>query len=127
MISLKTAQTIHRILIERFGGADGIRDTQGLESALLRPFQSFENEYLYPDVLSKAAALIESLIGNHPFIDGNKRTGYVLMRLFLISNHADINASEQEKFDFVMGIASGKMKYDDIVRWLQYHIIEAKA
>ena len=113
MISLKIAERIHGILIEKFGGAEGIRDLQALESTLLRPFQTFENEYLYPDILSKAAALIESLIGNHPFIDGNKRTGYVLMRLFLISNHAD----------FVMHIASGKMKYDDIIDWLQHHTI----
>ena len=60
MISLKIAERIHGILIERFGGAEGIRDLQALESALLRPFQTFENEYLYPDILSRLLHLLKA-------------------------------------------------------------------
>jgi death-on-curing protein len=92
-----------------------------LESALKRPFQSFEGSDLYPDVVEKAAALIESILTNHPFIDGNKRTGYVLMRLYLIENDKDVLASQEEKYEFVMNIASGKLKLQEIVEWLSTH------
>ncbi|MCU7549005.1 Fic family protein [Chitinophagaceae bacterium LB-8] len=86
MITLIQAEKIHNILIDSFGGTKGIRDQGGLMSALSRPFQTFEGSDLYITVIEKAAALIESLINKHPFIDGNKRTGYVLMRLLLLDN-----------------------------------------
>jgi death-on-curing protein len=124
MISFEDAQQIHDILIKRYGGTAGIRDVQSLKSALIRPFQIFENVDLYPDILSKATALIESIIVNHPFIDGNKRTGYVLMRLFLINNKIDINATEDEKYDFVIKIASGNSDYDEILDWLKAHTLK---
>ena len=93
MISVKEAEEVHRVLINTFGGSHGLRNLSSLESALARPFQSFENQELYPTVILKAAALLESLIINHPYIDGNKRTGYALLRLFLLSNGLDIEAS----------------------------------
>lgn len=127
MISLKIAKQIHILLIKNFGGVDGIRGTQLLKSVLIRPFQTFNNINLYPDTLSKAAALIENVITNHPFIDGNKRTGYVLMRLFLISNNKDVVASENEKFEFVVSIASGIKKYDEILEWLKIHTSNIKS
>ena len=68
-----------------------------------------------------AASLIESILNNHPFIDGNKRTGYVIFRLFLINNGIDIKATQQEKYEFVMSIASGKKRFDEIVNWLEKH------
>ncbi|MEP1096365.1 MAG: type II toxin-antitoxin system death-on-curing family toxin, partial [Cyclobacteriaceae bacterium] len=77
MISEREALEIHSILIERFGGSEGIRDKALLLSALNRPFQTFDGNELYPTVIDKAAAILESIIKNHPFIDGNKRTGYV--------------------------------------------------
>ena len=94
MISVKEAEEIHRILINTFGGSHGIRDLNGLASALARPFQSFGNQELYPTIILKATALLESLLINHPFIDGNKRTGYTLLRLFLFSNGLYIEASQ---------------------------------
>ena len=119
MIAVSLAEEVHRMLINKFGGTNGIRDLPALESALLRPFQTFEDINLYPDALHKAAAIIESIIANHPFIDGNKRTGYVLMRLFLISNNLDIHASQQEKFEFVISIANGSRNYNEIIGWLK--------
>ena len=73
--------------------------------------------------MEKAAALIESILINHPFIDGNKRTGYVTMRLFLIQNGCDIKASQNDKYNFVISIASGLLKYDGIVTWLKSNTI----
>ena len=74
MIEVREALLIHQVLIEKFGGSHGLRDRGLLESALARPFQTFNDEELYPGPIEKAAALIESIITNHPFIDGNMCT-----------------------------------------------------
>ena len=95
------ALQIHEILINSFGGSHGIRDINLLDSALSRPFQTFDGKELYPTPIEKAASLIESILLNYPFIDGNKRTGYAIMRLFLINEGLDIKASQKEKYDFV--------------------------
>ncbi|QQS51315.1 MAG: type II toxin-antitoxin system death-on-curing family toxin [Bacteroidota bacterium] len=84
MISISEVILIQDILIEKFGGTHGIRDKGLLESALSRPFQTFDKKDLYPTAIQKAAALIESIVINHPFIDGNKRIGFVIMRLYLM-------------------------------------------
>ncbi|MDP4283215.1 MAG: Fic family protein [Bacteroidota bacterium] len=86
MILIQEVKEIHKTLIDTFGGSHGIRDLPALESALARPFQTFDDKDLHPTPLHKAASLIESILINHPFIDGNKRTGYVLMRILLIDN-----------------------------------------
>ena len=122
MISIKETEEIHKLVIEMFGGSHGIRDYNALNSALARPFQTFDNKDLYSDTIQKAASLIESILINHPFIDGNKRTGYILLRMFLIQNGVDISATQEEKYEFVIGIASSKIKYEQILDWLQKHI-----
>lgn len=77
MISVKDVFIIHNEVIKRFGGSFGVRDQDALESALARPFQSFGGEEFYPTSIEKATAIGESLIKNHPFIDGNKRIGFL--------------------------------------------------
>ena len=112
---------IHRSLIEKTGGMDGIRDAQLLDSALKTPFQTFGGNNLYPDILDKASQLCYSLIENHPFIDGNKRIGVHLMLLFLKLNNIEVNYSQQELVDFGLDIASGKMSKNDIKEWIIEH------
>jgi death-on-curing protein len=124
MITLDDAVKIHSILIERFGGTKGVRDKNSLESALLRPYQTFDKKQLYLSPAQKAAAIIESIITNHSFLDGNKRFGYAAMRLTLLSDGMDIIASEDEKYDFVIKIAQGIFKYPDILNWINSKIIE---
>lgn len=119
MISVVEVEQLHKLLIDQFGGSHGIRDKAALESALSRPFQTFDNNDLYPTVIDKAASLIESILVNHPFIDDNKRTGYIVLRLYLINNGLDIFASQDNKFEFVINIASGTVKYDGMVSWLK--------
>ena len=119
MIPFKEVELLHRILIDKFGGSHGIRDKAALESAISRPFQTFDGNDLYPSVFEKAASLIESILVNHPFIDGNKRTGYTLLRLYLIQNGLDINAAQDNKYEFVIDIASGTLKYEGILSWLK--------
>jgi death on curing protein len=92
-----------------------------LATHIARPFQTFAGLELLPSILEKAASIIESLLMNHPFIDGNKRTGYVVLRLFLINNGLDILASEDNRYEFVIGIAAGKLKFEEIVHWLLTH------
>ena len=121
MIPLKEVEQVHKLLIDTFGGSHGIRDLSALLSALARPFQTFDNKELYPTSIDKAASLLESIVSNHPFIDGNKRTAYVLARLFLLQNGMDIKASQQDKYEFVMSIASGKMRFEEIVSWIEKH------
>jgi death on curing protein len=119
MITTEQAIQIHEVLIERFGGSKGLRDNGLLESALLRPFHTYDGIELHENDFIKAAALIEGILINHPFVDGNKRIGYVLMRLFLLENGIEINASQDEKYQFVIDIASGKLRLIEIQTWIQ--------
>lgn len=118
MIDLSEVEKIHDILIEKFGGAKGIRDKGLLESSINRPYQTFDGQELYPDPVDKAAAIFESIVTNHPFIDGNKRTAYVLMRLMLKNYSIDINIGQNEKYDFVIKAASEHMTFDQIRTWI---------
>jgi death on curing protein len=121
MIDYCTAEKVHTILIEQFGGATGIRDPRGLEAALARPMSTFDSNDLYVSPIDKASALFESLIIAHPFMDGNKRISYVLMRLFLLENGLDIIASQDEKYDLVISASTGKWRFDEINSWLSLH------
>jgi len=121
MILLEDVLSIHEFLINKFGGSHGIRDVGLLNSALARPFQTFDGVDLHKSHLEKAAALIESIVTNHPFIDGNKRTAYVLMRLYLLENGLDIKATQDEKYEFVISIASGNVSFEQIVEWISNH------
>ena len=122
MIGFKDALAIHSILIEKFGGSHGIRDHNLLEAALNRPFATFDNQELYPHPAVKASALLESILINHPFVDGNKRTGYVLMRIMLINFGFDIHATQSEKYDFIISIASGEKNIELIKEWIHSHL-----
>lgn len=123
MIDTKEVLSIHEILIEKFGGSNGVRDMALLESALARPFSTFDGNELYPTSFEKAAALVESILINHPFVDGNKRTGYVLMRFLLLKGNVDVNATQDEKYDFVIGITTGDFRIDNITNWLKNNLV----
>ena len=124
MIRLEFVINIHEVLIEKFGGIHGIRDKKALESAISRPFMTFDQQDLYPSPIEKAAALLESVISNHPFIDGNKRIGYVLMRYFLMENNLDVKATQTEKYEFVIRIAQGQLSFEQIHTWLSERVIK---
>ncbi len=83
---------------------------------------TFEGEDLYPDLVTKAAALGFSLIQNHPFVDGNKRVGHAAMETYLILNGHELIASVDESEAFVLGLASGKIARDELEKWLRKHV-----
>jgi death-on-curing protein len=118
MIDFQTTLLIHNILIEKFGGVKGIRDQGGLEAAIARPNATFDGQDLYPEAIDKAAAIFESIIINHPFLDGNKRTAYALLRLTLLEFEIDITATEDEKYDMTISASKGELNFDGIKLWL---------
>lgn len=99
---------IHEQVIKLFGGSNGIRDVNSLESAIARPFQTFDEEDLYPTTFEKAAAIGESIIMNHPFVDGNKRTGYVLMETLLRIDNYKVNTTDEDLYEFVIQNCHGQ-------------------
>ncbi|MGG9964041.1 type II toxin-antitoxin system death-on-curing family toxin [Ferruginibacter sp. SUN106] len=119
MISKEEVLIIHNEVVSTHGGANGIREISGLESAISRPFQLFEGVELYTSVFEKAAAIDESIIMNHPFIDGNKRTGYVLMETILRIEGLKINASDEFLYSFIIQITTGEIRFEQIVEWLK--------
>jgi death-on-curing protein len=126
MISLETALIIHHKSIETYGGGSGIRDEGSLLAALGRPWQTFDQQELYASPVDKAAALFESIIINHPFIDGNKRTAYVLLRLTLHLYSLDILADEEEKYVMTIEASCGTIRFDEIKGWISNHLLKIK-
>lgn len=110
---------LHARLIEETGGSHGVRDIGLLLSALGRSQASFEESDLYPDVFSKAAALMDSLIRNHPFLDGNKRTGVMAAGLFLLRNGYRLNASNASLESLALDIAQSKVAIEEMATWLR--------
>jgi death-on-curing protein len=118
---LTTAEVLllHARLIQRTGGGGGVRDTGLLESALARPKATFDQDELYPDLWSKAAALMHSLIKNHPFVDGDKRTALTAAGLFLQLNGYRLVASNQAALEFTQSAAVGRVELGEMARWLE--------
>jgi len=119
MILLEDILQIHKYVIEKYGGSHGLRDSGLLESAIARPFQTFGGEDLYTSIFEKAAALGESLSINHPFIDGNKRTGAVAMVALLEDEGLIFSANEDDFYEFIISISISEMLFDEIVEWLK--------
>lgn len=123
MIKLSKNQVIkiHGMLIEQTGGKDGIRDDGLLDSALNAPFQTFDGEYIYKTIKVKAAKLGYFLVKNHPFIDGNKRTGILVMITFLEINGFEITCSDEELIILGLGLAEGTINDKDLLNWIIDH------
>jgi death-on-curing protein len=100
---------IHRDQIERYGGDPGLRDLYLLQSAMAMPAAGFGGRYLHTDLFEMAAAYLFHITQNHPFVDGNKRTGAVASLVFLSLNDNEIEADEEEFERIVLGVAQGKI------------------
>ena len=112
---------VHYRLLSETGGEHGVRDLGLLESAIARPQATFDRQELYRDIFEKAAALMESLINDHPFVDGNKRTGIACTVLFLQQNGISFSAKNAELEKFTLRVASSKAGRSEITKWLKKH------
>jgi len=109
---------IHSRLVAETGGSHGVRDLGMLESAVARPKATFDDKDLYPDLFTKAAALMDSLINNHPFVDGNKRVGITAAGLFLLINGWQLSTSPQELETITLQVALEGMEIAVLADWL---------
>lgn len=121
-LSLDEILELHRILLEQFGGAAGVRDLGALESAVVQPLMAFGGEDLYPTVADKAAALAFSLVMNHPFVDGNKRIGHAALETFLVLNGFEMSAGVDEQEQVMLALAAGTLKREPFTEWVRTHL-----
>jgi death-on-curing protein len=112
---------LHARLIEETGGSHGLRDLGRLESATAHPQAADGGQDLVPDVFSKAAALMDSLVHDHPFVDGNKRTGITAAALFLVRNGYRLTTTNPELEAFTRRVAEARPDIAEIADWLQAH------
>ena len=113
---------IHRRVMEQSGGMAGVRDIGALESAVAQPRMTFAEKDLYPTIVEKAAALGFSIIQNHPFIDGNKRTGHAAMETFLYLNQHEIVTEVADQYGIILAVASSRIDREEFTNWLRDHI-----
>src|SRR6185312_16932515 len=114
-VTTADALFFHKRLIERYGGADGIRDAGALESALHRPQTGY-----YETIIHEAAALLESLVQNHPFVDGNKRVAFAVVDVFLRINRYTITADSKAIYAYIVKLFQDRtFDMEHLVPWLQ--------
>ena len=118
-LTLAEVIEIHAYQIGHFGGSQGIRDIDLLKSAVAMPEMSYAGIMLHKDVYEMAAAALFHIAENHPFIDGNKRTGAMAALVFLDINGIDFNASDKDFTEMVLSVASGKMQKHEIAEFLK--------
>jgi death-on-curing protein len=110
---------IHHHQIEEYGGVHGLRDQGALESAVFRPQTGY-----YTDLSEEAAALLESLVNNHAFLDGNKRAGFAAAHTFLLVNGFDLDVTSKAAFQFVMkALEDGKFRFALLHEWISEHLV----
>jgi death-on-curing protein len=118
-LSRDEALEIHRALLDRFGGLAGVRDLGLLESALYRPRTGY-----YADLTEMAAALFESLIMNHPFIDGNKRVAFFATDVFLRLNCYKLKVDAKKAHRFLIGLLENdSCTFDNLLPWIRKHAV----
>jgi death on curing protein len=120
-LDIEQALYLHKRIIDHSGGAQGERDLALLHSGLERCKATFAGEDLYPTIFDKAGALLHSLVMNHAFLDGNKRTGYEVMKRFLYINKYQIVADTEEIVALCLAVDNEGMSVRQIADWLRNH------
>ena len=117
-LNLSEVLVMHHMLIERHGGAHGLRDAGALDAALYRPQSGY-----YPDIISEAAALFESMAMNHPFVDGNKRIAFACVDVFLQLNGLAIPTRPMTVHKWMIAhLEAGTFRMENIEPWLRRHV-----
>jgi len=125
-LNLNEVLKLHERILAQSGGSAGLRQVGGLQSALAQPRMTFDGVELYPTIGEKAASLGFSIIQNHPFVDGNKRTGHAAMEIFLILNGFEITESTDKQEVIILQVASGQLDRRSFSAWLCDSISERK-
>ena len=112
---------VHADQIEQYGGAHGVRDIGLLESAVAQPQATFGGEFLHGDVFEMAAAYLYHIVQNHPFLDGNKRTGASGALVFLDINGIEIEAPKGSIYDLTLSLATGRTGKSEIAEFFRSH------
>ena len=118
-LSVAQLLRMHQLQLRAFGGAAGVRNRDGLESAAARPQMTFGGEDLYADLAAKAAALMHSLVQNHPVLDGNERVGAMAAELFLTVNSYELAASDDEIIEVTVALAQGDVSAEALAIWIR--------
>jgi death-on-curing protein len=118
-LSLAEVLEIHQDQLARYGGETGIRDLGLLKSALSMPSATYGGDFLHSSIYEMAAAYLFHIVQNHPFVDGNKRTGAVAALVFLIINDYEFDASEDNFAQTVLDVACGKMSKPEVAVFIQ--------
>lgn len=121
-LSIEQIEALHDSQVDAYGGAGGLRDRAGLESAVARPAMTFGGEDLYSDLAAKAAALMHSLVMNHPFVDGNKRVGAQAALVFILVNESELNVSSDELVETTLALARGELDAESLAIWFRQRI-----
>ena len=122
-LTLNEVLEVHRQVMAQSGGAEGLMHLPALESALAQPQMTFGGEDLYPTLVDKAAALSYALIKNHPFLDGNKRTGHAAMEVFLVLHGYEIRAAVDEQERVMLQVAASEREREEFTTWLRTHVV----
>ena len=118
-LSAEQVLALHAMQVQRFGGSGRLRDRGALESAVARPQMTFGGDDLYQDVAAKAAALLHSLVQNHPFVDGNKRTGAHALVVFLLANDYEPEFASSELTEMTLAVARGELAAEAVAIWVR--------
>ncbi len=125
-LTLEQIYKIHRSLIEEYGGSDGIRDAGLLQSAASMPMAAFNGDLLHSDLFEMAAAYLFHITQNHPFTDGNKRTGAACAIIFLAMNNIEIAADEDGVIDITLRVATGQADKSEIAKFFRSIVIQSE-
>ena len=112
---------LHFKVIDDYGGSHGVRSESRLKSVIEAPQQVLFGAEQYPTLAEKAAVYIRNIIGDHPFADGNKRTGITVAGVFLLRNSVQLTATPKELEDFAVRVAVEHLSIEDIAAWLDVH------
>ena len=124
VLKIENIILFHEKIIKETGGSKGVRDIRLIESALNRPFMTYDGRDLYSSNIEKIAVIMHSLISNHGFVDGNKRIGIAVMLILLKMNKLMITYTQDELIDLGLKTAEGTIDEKDIINWIKEHIRE---
>lgn len=118
-VSKEECMALHSMLVAMFGGSDGVRDEHALDASLGRPLQHYSYNEPEPSIVELAAIYCSGIVKSHPFMDGNKRSGFITAALFLESNGYKLTASEEAAAVQIIALADSRLSDEELTAWLE--------